>query len=100
MVTSTSNFTGVSRVKWVNSTGFSASARFTAPACSTSQIAGIKNSNSLSTNWNAWTYVAARIPPSASVTLTAAPASTTPTQYGVPPTAVSTSPAVRNCGTT
>ena len=100
MVTSTSNRTGVSRAKCVNSTGCRASARLTAPACSTSQIAGMRNSSSFNTNWNACTYVAARIPPSARVTLTAAPASTTPTQYGVPPTAVSTRPAVRNCGTT
>ena len=57
------------------------------------------NSTSLSTNWNACTYVAARIPPSARVTLTATPATTTPTQYGVPLTSVSTCPAAVNCGT-
>jgi hypothetical protein len=43
--------------------------------------------------------VAARIPPSASVTLTAAPATTTPTQYGLPLTTPSTCPAAVNWGT-
>lgn len=99
-VTSAWNSTGVSRPKCVNSTGLSAASRSAAPTCSTSQSAGTRNSTSFRKNWNACTYVAARIPPSARVTLTAVPAMTTPTQYGVPPTAVSTSPAVRNCGTT
>jgi hypothetical protein len=43
--------------------------------------------------------VAARIPPSDSVMLTAAPAITTPTQYGLPLTTASTCPAAVNCGT-
>ena len=39
------------------------------------------------------------MPPSASVTLTTTPATTTPTQYGTPLTSVSTWPAAVNCGT-
>ena len=39
------------------------------------------------------------MPPSARVVATPAPAITTPTQYGVPLTTLSTRPEVRNCGT-
>jgi hypothetical protein len=39
------------------------------------------------------------MPPSASVIDTAAPATTTPTQYGVPLTRLSSRPAALNCGT-
>src|SRR5690606_19842786 len=91
--------TGVCASKWVNSTGCSASCRTSGPTWATSHAAGTMNSTNFRTNWNACTYVAARIPPSASVMLTASPERMTPTQYGVPLTTLSTSPAVRNCGT-
>src|SRR5690606_39365143 len=91
--------TGVCASKWVNSTGCSASCRTSGPTWATSHAAGTMNSINFRTNWNACTYVAARIPPSASVMLTASPERMTPTQYGVPLTTLSTSPAVRNCGT-
>jgi len=54
-VTSTPNDTGVSRAKWVNSTGCTASNRTEALTCTTSQIAGTMNSSSFKKNWNACT---------------------------------------------
>jgi hypothetical protein len=98
-VVSSRNCTGVAVSNRLNSTGVSASRRVSGETCSTSQTAGTMNSTSFSTNWNACTYVAARMPPSARVTLTAAPAITTPTQYGLPVTTPSTCPAAVNCGT-
>ena len=61
-------------------------------------IVGIPIAQSFSQYWNACTKVTPFMPPMAILPLTTTPSTTTPTQYGLPSTTCSVSPAPSICG--